>query len=54
MPTHEVRPDASGAAAHGDVAIIGMSCLFPGASDLDTYWQNIMDKHDAITDVPEE
>lgn len=36
----------------GDVAIIGMACEFPGASDLDTYWQNIVSKVDAITDVP--
>ena len=36
----------------GDVAIIGMSCIFPGAPDLDTFWQNIISKVDAITDVP--
>jgi acyl transferase domain-containing protein/phosphopantetheinyl transferase (holo-ACP synthase) len=35
-----------------DVAIIGMGCLFPRAPDLATYWQNIRDGVDAITDVP--
>ena len=40
-------------ALRGDIAIIGMSCLFPGAPDLDTYWQNILRKHDAISDPPE-
>jgi len=35
-----------------DVAIIGMACIFPGAPDLDTFWQNIVSKFDAITDVP--
>jgi acyl transferase domain-containing protein/NAD(P)H-dependent flavin oxidoreductase YrpB (nitropropane dioxygenase family)/NAD(P)-dependent dehydrogenase (short-subunit alcohol dehydrogenase family) len=34
------------------VAIVGMSALLPGASDLPTYWQNIMNKVDAITEVP--
>lgn len=38
----------------GDVAIIGMACLFPGAPDLDTFWHNIVHKVDAITDVPPE
>jgi len=36
----------------GDVAIIGMSCIFPDAPDLDTFWQNIVSKCDAVTDVP--
>jgi acyl transferase domain-containing protein/phosphopantetheinyl transferase (holo-ACP synthase) len=38
----------------GDVAVIGMACLFPGAPDLDTFWHNIVNKVDAITDVPPE
>jgi len=36
------------------VAIIGMSCLFPGAPDLDSYWRNILDKVDATSDPPPE
>ena len=36
----------------GDIAIIGMSCIFPKAEDIDTYWQNIISKVDAIIDVP--
>lgn len=39
------RPDC-------DVAIIGMSCIFPGAGDLDTFWSNIESGHDAIREVP--
>ncbi|MFD8496906.1 type I polyketide synthase [Amycolatopsis sp. NPDC059657] len=35
------------------VAIVGMSVLFPGAPDLDTYWRNLVQGVDAITDVPE-
>lgn len=37
----------------GDIAIIGMACLFPGADSLQTYWQNIFSKVDAVTDPPE-
>lgn len=37
-----------------DIAIIGMACLFPGAPDLPTYWQNIVSKVDAVTDPPPE
>jgi len=35
-----------------DVAIIGMSCIFPGAPDLDTFWRNILAKFDAVGDPP--
>ncbi len=34
------------------VAIVGMACVFPGAPDLDTYWRNLRDGVDAITDAP--
>jgi len=36
----------------GDVAIIGMDCIFPSAPDINVFWQNIVSKVDAITDVP--
>ncbi|MDX2436119.1 MAG: polyketide synthase, partial [Acidobacteriota bacterium] len=35
-----------------DVAIVGMSCLFPGASSLEAYWDNIMSGASAISDPP--
>ncbi len=34
------------------VAIVGMAVLLPGAPDLDTYWRNLVNGADAITDVP--
>jgi acyl transferase domain-containing protein/phosphopantetheinyl transferase len=34
------------------VAIVGMAVLLPDAPDLETYWTNIVEGHDAITDVP--
>ncbi len=38
--------------AQSPIAIVGMSCLFPGASSLREYWANVRDGVDAITDVP--
>lgn len=35
-----------------DVAIIGMACVFPGAPDLATFWDNICNGVDAITEAP--
>ena len=40
--------------AQGDVAVVGLACLFPGAPDVGTYWRNILAKVDAITDPPPE
>ncbi len=36
------------------IAVVGMSCLFPKAGDLKAYWENILNKVDAITEVPSE
>ncbi|MEM6598911.1 MAG: type I polyketide synthase, partial [Cyanobacteria bacterium P01_C01_bin.69] len=35
------------------VAIIGMSCRFPGANDLNAYWQLLKQGKTAISDIPE-
>ncbi|MEE8170166.1 MAG: beta-ketoacyl synthase N-terminal-like domain-containing protein, partial [Phycisphaerae bacterium] len=35
-----------------DVAIIGMACTMPGANDLQRFWENILNKVDAIKEVP--
>jgi len=35
-----------------DVAIVGMSCLFPGAPDLNSYWNNVIGGVSAISDPP--
>lgn len=37
-----------------DIAIVGMSCIFPGASGIKTYWQNIISGIDCIIDAPPE
>ena len=36
-----------------DIAIVGMSGLFPKAPDIDVFWSNILNKVDAVTDSPE-
>ena len=35
------------------IAIVGMSCVFPGASDLDEYWDLLSNGRDAVNKVPE-
>lgn len=35
-----------------DVAVIGLSCVFPGAQDASTFWQNIVNKVDSTQFAP--
>ncbi|WP_316752726.1 beta-ketoacyl synthase N-terminal-like domain-containing protein [Pedobacter gandavensis] len=35
-----------------EVAIVGMSCIFPGAVDVEAFWHNIINKVDATQEVP--
>ena len=35
------------------IAVVGMAALFPGAPDLERYWDNILKKVDSIIEVPE-
>ena len=35
-----------------DIAIIGMACIFPKAPTLQAYWENILNRVSAITEVP--
>ena len=35
------------------LAIIGMGCMFPLANDVETFWNNIKDGVDAISEIPE-
>ena len=37
-----------------DIAIVGMSCVFPKAPDLNTFWENMLNKVNAIGEVPPE
>ncbi len=40
-------------AATTDVAIVGMAATFAGAGELVSYWQNIVDKVDAVPEAPD-
>ncbi|MEO8592214.1 MAG: beta-ketoacyl synthase N-terminal-like domain-containing protein [Candidatus Solibacter sp.] len=44
------HPESAPVPSRGDIAIIGMGCMFAGAPDLDAYWHNIIHKVDAISD----
>ena len=35
------------------IAVVGMAGMFPGASDLKIFWQNIVDKVDTTCEVPQ-
>ena len=43
-----------GEARPSDVAIIGMACLMPKAQQLQHYWENIINKVNAVTEVPKD
>ena len=34
------------------IAVVGMAGLFPGAGNLDIFWNNIVNKVDAIGEIP--
>ncbi len=50
QPAAETLP----ASRSNDVAIIGMSAIMPGAPDLETFWANIVNGVNSITEVPAE
>ena len=37
-----------------EVAVIGLGCILPGAQDAESFWANILEKVDAIREVPPE
>ncbi|QJU57632.1 polyketide synthase [Sphingomonas sp. AP4-R1] len=36
------------------IAIVGAACRLPGAPDLDSFWQLLLDGRDAVTEVPDD
>lgn len=49
-----ILPFKSVAAPVEQVAIVGMACIYPGAPDLETYWSNILQRKDAVREVPKD
>jgi acyl transferase domain-containing protein len=37
-----------------DIAIIGMSSMFPGSPDLDSFWNNLIEGKSLITEIPKD
>lgn len=37
-----------------DIAIIGMSCRFPGAENVEQFWQNLLDGVDSVSEIPDD
>lgn len=54
LPLNTAEPAQPDERRPCDVAIVGMSCLLPKAPDLRTYWENILNKVDAIGEVPKD
>lgn len=54
VPASARPPKQDGANLDGGVAIVGMSGRFPGAPNLDAFWQRLADGIDCIQDVPTE
>ncbi|GGD19317.1 hypothetical protein GCM10011335_22770 [Aureimonas glaciei] len=48
------KPDRASAGAPGAIAIIGMSGQFPGAPDVDDFWEVLAEGRDCIGEVPAE
>ncbi|WP_238175933.1 type I polyketide synthase [Kribbella albertanoniae] len=47
----DATPETTGPAPL-DIAIVGMSCMFPQAPDLAAFWTNILSGTDSVTEVP--
>lgn len=45
-------PEPHEAPAPCDIAIVGMAAVLPDAPDVDTFWQHVLEGHDAVTEVP--
>ncbi len=45
----KARKARAGGSKKGDIAIIGMSGRFPGASDVEQLWKNLLDKKNSIS-----
>ena len=51
----QCQPLALPRAEHAEpIAVIGMSCIYPGSPDLESYWANIVEGRNLVTEVPAE
>ena len=55
LPTERVKPTTVvKVEREEDIAVIGMSGIFPGSPDLSVFWQNLVAQKDLITEIPNE
>jgi acyl transferase domain-containing protein/acyl carrier protein/SAM-dependent methyltransferase len=47
IPSNEYKPEIC-----KEIAVIGMSGQFPKAQDIDTFWQNLIQGHDGVGELP--
>ena len=47
-----VALEAAQRSRHEPVAIVGMSCRFPGAGNPEAFWELMREGRDAVTDIP--
>ena len=50
--SHNQTPTNSTISDRADIAIIGMHGVFPGSPDLETFWNNLIEGKDLISEVP--
>lgn len=50
---HSERKDNQGEKGNGAIAVVGIACLFPGSTDVTSFWKNILAKKDMITEIPQ-
>lgn len=54
LTSSEVASDSNYDPSNDEIAIIGMACLFPQASSSQSFWANILNGVDSITEIPQE
>lgn len=35
-----------------EIAVVGMACRFPGASGYDSFWENLIQGRNSISEIP--
>lgn len=48
------KSDSYGTWNEDDIAIIGMAGRYPGAENIDEFWENLLEGKDCITEIPKE
>ena len=52
LTSDETQPGEAKNVTREDIAIVGMSCRFPGAQNVNQFWQNLLNGVDSVCDIP--